>query len=398
MEVCNSVDFLNMNKGGDEMFDFSPYKRKIRGDNGEIFEMLMVQAGMGYNISSPPMAAAASRAGFIPVVSTIGARAAMETMGYELTDREASKIRSEEALRLAGNPSVMGGNFMTLTDSCNESIKGALDGGTNLIIAGAGIARNLRKLVTDPSIACIPIVSSLEVLELIFRAWKGALDGVVVEWKKAGGHLGFSREQIADPRFLLEDIIPPIIQFAKEHGNFPVIVAGGIWDRSDVIRCAKRGARGVQVGTRFLLTKYWTKTLSGYELRYCVPTHFRNAILSCKKEDIIIATEKGSPAPMPLRILRTSPGYLESLAGAPVVCRLCYMLHDKKCRALEKNSIAFCICEGLYQAQEEFPDPNRLGPIYTVGANAWRFADEGRDVIFMDELMAELTGFPCPQL
>ena len=83
-------------------------------------------------------------------------------------------------------------------------------------------------------------------------------DLIVIEGPEAGGHLGFSREQLdhrADLDFDQE--IRDIISCKKEYEEkfsreIPVVVAGGIFDRSDIDHVLSLGADGVQIASRFV--------------------------------------------------------------------------------------------------------------------------------------------------
>jgi nitronate monooxygenase len=355
------------------------------GDDRPVFTTID-QAGMGFAVSGPLLAAASARCGLLGVLSGVGLKVvARQLLGRELGDFEAAKLAAEETIRLAGGKGKYKGriavNCMALMGSCEETIRGAQAGGIDTFIVGAGILRSLFKLVAGKEATCIPIVSSLRLLESLCRIWKRPPDAVIFEGPLAGGHLGFTAEQISNPAFQLEAIVPSIIEFASRNGNFPVIVAGGVWDRADILRLVAMGAAGVQMGTRFLAT-----TESG------ASSHFKWAATHTTRDNIIIAVEKGSPAPMPFRVLASSPGLLQALAGAPVTCRLGEMLHNGTCKALTGTD-AFCICEGLYAAIQENPDPKH-GAIYTVGAKAYRFMEEGKGVVSVKELVEELTGYP----
>lgn len=56
-------------------------------------------------------------------------------------------------------------------------------------------------------------------------------DAIVVEGPKAGGHLGFKKEQLQDQNYALDVLIPEVVAIAasyKEQKHIPVIAAGGI--------------------------------------------------------------------------------------------------------------------------------------------------------------------------
>lgn len=55
-----------------------------------------------------------------------------------------------------------------------------------------------------------------------------------MEGPKAGGHLGFKKEQIEDEHYSLEHLIPEVVEVARSYAgrkNIPVIAAGGIATR-----------------------------------------------------------------------------------------------------------------------------------------------------------------------
>ena len=100
-------------------------------------------------------------------------------------------------------------NFMGVLSNVNDLILAAVAGGIKIIVFGAGLPTALPELVPDPSVNLVPIVSSARVAELILRVWDKrydrTADAFILEGPLAGGHLGFSREQLAQPReFSLE--------------------------------------------------------------------------------------------------------------------------------------------------------------------------------------------------
>lgn len=341
---------------------------------------------MGAGISLPKLCSAAASRGWIANISSVALDffASNET-GQNFDHFEAAKLKVEQATRLSGGKGMISLNVMLSMHTAIESIRGAIAGGVGAIFAGAGISRNLPKLVKDTNVLLVPIVSSVEVLDLICRCWQklGHLpDAVVLEGPLAGGHLGYETKNIENIDFSLENLLPSILDVSNKYGGFPVIVAGGIWDRADIIRWIKAGAAGIQMGTRFLATKE-----SG------ASEAFKQAIVAATPDDIIVATDPGSPAGMPFRIIRSSPGYQEALKRVPTdKCVLRYMIRKGSdgssfCPAFGDPKY-FCICNGLLAATGKHPDANQKG-IYTVGANAARV----QEIISTEDLINELTGF-----
>ncbi|HKK82144.1 MAG TPA: nitronate monooxygenase, partial [Prolixibacteraceae bacterium] len=109
----------------------------------------------------------------------------------------------------------------------------------------------------------VPIVSSGKAARLICAKWKAGFDylpdAFVVEGPKAGGHLGFKRDQIDNVDYSLEHILPDVVNevrvFEEKYGKeIPVIAAGGLYDGADIYDIMNKGAKGVQLGSRFVTT------------------------------------------------------------------------------------------------------------------------------------------------
>jgi len=349
---------------------------------------ILVQGGMGAGISLAPLAGAVAQRGGVGTVSFVALdRFVGRRVGRKVGHGEAAKLEIEEARRRSGNRGAIAINCMVLVEKTYiPSVEGALEGGVDIIIAGAGLPMTLPEVVGHAPVALVPIVSSGRALELICRRWGryGRVpDAVVLEGPLAGGHLGFKAEDIEKPEFRLEAIFGPVKQVAEKNGNFPVIVAGGIYTHDDIVRWVNAGADGVQIGTRFAATHE-----SG------ASQEFKNAIVAARAEDIEIA-KPGSPAGMPFRIIRTSPAYRQALTrGRQLLCDKQYLLHKNSegrlsCPALEGYD-SFCICNGLLSAAD-CNDTADL-PIFTVGVNAAR-VDR---ILSVDELIDELAGTSTP--
>lgn len=351
-------------------------------------EVIIVQGGMGAGISLAPLAGAVAQRGGVGTVSfALLDRFVGRRLGRKVDPREAAKLEIEEARRLAGGNGAIAINVMVLVEKTYApSVRGAIAGGVDIIIAGAGLPMTLPEIVEDAPVALVPIVSSGRALKLICQRWWKKYgrkpDAAVLEGPKAGGHLGFGEEDLQKPEFQLEAIFGPVKQAAEENGNFPVIVAGGIYNHDDIVRWVNAGADGVQIGTRFAATHESSASQA-----------FKDAIVAARAEDIVIA-HPGSPAGMPFRVIKTSPGYQQALDHSrPILCDQQYLLHKGNegrmtCGALEGYE-SFCICNTLLAAAG---CPASALPVFTVGTNAAR-VDR---ILSVDQLMDELTGALTP--
>ena len=251
-----------------------------------------------------------------------------QRIGRNVSHREAAQLEIEEARRLSEGKGAIAINCMALVERTYvPSVQGAIDGGVDIVIVGAGLPMTLPEIVGNAQVALVPIVSSGRALELICRRWSRygrTPDAVVLEGPLAGGHLGFKAEEVPRPEFQLEAIFGPVKEVAQKNGDFPVVVAGGIYTREDIVRWVRAGADGVQIGTRFAATHE-----SG------ASQEFKNAIVAARVEDIELA-RPGSPAGMPFRVIRTSPAYQEAyVGGRPLLCDKQYLLHKGKDGRLE---------------------------------------------------------------
>jgi nitronate monooxygenase len=137
-------------------------------------------------------------------------------------------------------------------------------------------------------------------ISLLLKKWqrRGRLpDAIVIEHPRyAGGHLGAPKpEDIHDPRFDFETVIPGVLDALEEMGidpeRIPLIPAGGINSFEKVRALIDLGAAAVQLGTPFAVT----------EEGDAHPT-FKRVLAEAKPEDIVTFM---SVAGLPARAVRT---------------------------------------------------------------------------------------------
>jgi nitronate monooxygenase len=351
---------------------------------GKKIKFPIVQGGMGVGVSLFPLAKAVAGEGGLGIISS----ACIDRL---VSKRTGKKVNTYEAVYQEISLSKVQNGFaginimMALARDYNESVKGALDAGADVIISGAGLPLTLPAIQPPKDTALIPIVSSARALDIICKKWEKLgyrPDAVVLEGPLAGGHLGFRIEQVDLESNKLENLLPPVKEMAIKCGNFPVIVAGGIYTYDDIIKFMSMGADGVQMGTRFLATEESSASEA-----------YKRAVVQAKEEDIIVAHRPGSPCGLPFRVIKQSPMYASSLKKARVPkCDKGYVLMKDSegkfsvCPAKSNNEDYFCICNGLLSSGGYNTDKEE--PLYTVGSNAAR-VDK---ILSVKELMNELTG------
>ena len=268
--------------------------------DGLIAKYPIVQGGMGVGISLDRLAGNVALAGGVGVIST--AQIGFREPGYDEkpleTNLAAIKKYIDRAREIAKG-GVIGVNIMVATRYYEEYVKAAVKAGVDLIVSGAGLPTKLPELVKNTKTKIAPIVSSVKSAKVICKLWdrhySKAPDMVVIEGPKAGGHLGFSKdevENITDEEYDQE--IVAIKQVVDEYADkyskqIPVIFGGGVYDKSDVEHYMGLGIDGVQMGTRFVTT---------YECD--ASDEYKQAYINAKKEDIRIVK---SPVGMPGRAI-----------------------------------------------------------------------------------------------
>ena len=258
----------------------------------------IVQGGMGLRVSLSSLASAVANEGGIGTISSIGlGDIEASKYEYERISREAliNEIRKARSM----TDSLLAVNFMGVLSNVDDLIKTAVKEGIKIIVFGAGLPTKLPILVEDNSVNLVPIISSARVANLILRSWDKrygrTADGLILEGPLAGGHLGFSEEQLEhSEEYSIEKLLPEVLEVIKTYEDkygrkIPVIAAGGIYDGKDIAKMLSLGASGVQMGTRFVCTK-----------ECAVSQEFKQAYLDAKKEDVVIIK---SPVGMPARAI-----------------------------------------------------------------------------------------------
>jgi nitronate monooxygenase len=350
---------------------------------GKKISVPIIQGGMGVGVSLHPLAKAVAQEGGIGIVSS----ACLDRLVTKRTGKKKnaySAAYEEVSLSKVKNGFIGINIMMALVRDYSDSVKGALDAGADVIISGAGLPLNLPAIQPPKDTALIPIVSSARALDIICKKWEKLgyrPDAVVLEGPLAGGHLGFRIDQVDLEANRLENLLPPVKDVAMKCGNFPVIVAGGIYSHDDIVTFMDMGADGVQMGTRFLVTT-----------ESSAPDTYKQEVLRATEIDIVVAHRPGSPCGLPFRVIKQSPMYVSALKQlrTPRCDKGYVLLKDAEgnftvCPAKESNENHFCICNGLLSSSGYNPDKEEA--LYTVGTNAARV----NQIVSVQTLMHELT-------
>ena len=205
----------------------------------------IIQGGMGVGISLSSLAGAVAKEGGIGLISTAQIGFREPDFAKHPLEANLRAIKKEwEKARAIAPEGVIGFNIMSVTRNYARYVKTAAEVGADLIVSGAGLPVDLPELVEGTKTKIAPIVSSVKSAGVICKLWDRkyhrAPDLVVVEGPMAGGHLGFSREELEKPydQAAFDEEIRGIINLVKEYGekydrSIPVVIAGGVYTSED---------------------------------------------------------------------------------------------------------------------------------------------------------------------
>ncbi len=260
----------------------------------------IVQGGMGVGISLSGLASAVANEGGIGVIASAGIGMTEPDFYTDYAEANLRALRREIRKARAATHGILGLNIMVAVSNYADIARTAIEEKIDVIFSGAGLPLNLPQYRDqDTRTKLVPIVSSGRAAALLCKRWTTRFDyppdALVVEGPRAGGHLGFTLEQIADPAFALERLVPEVIEavrpFADAAGKaIPIIAAGGVYTGADIRRFLDLGAGGVQMATRFVTTHECDASEA-----------FKQTYLDAKEEDIVIIK---SPVGMPGRAIR----------------------------------------------------------------------------------------------
>ena len=376
-----------------------------------VVKIPIIQGGMGVGISRSRLAGAVAKEGAIGIIST--AQIGYDEDGFENNQEEcnlrAIKKHIKKAKEIADGNGLVGVNIMTALKHFKNHVKASVMAGADVIICGAGLPIELPGIVREavneakeednydiskddinsidnktckqqpvnkniykhmPYIA--PIVSSERALNIILKQWSKKYDTtadfIVVEGPLAGGHLGYSKEQLKDITSIdydneLKNIISAKKVYEEKYKkHIPVIAAGGIFDKKDIMHMTELGADGVQIASRFVAT---------YECD--ADDNYKKAYINAKKEDITIIQ---SPVGMPGRAINNN--FVKRIQMQNEKITKCYNCLEK----CNPAKVPYCITKALTKAVQG----NVEDGLIFCGANVDRITD----IISVHDLIRQL--------
>lgn len=298
----------------------------------------LIQGGMGIGVSLGRLAGAVAKEGGVGIISTA-------QIGFREPDFNEAPLKANlrgikkelDKARDKANGGVVGFNIMVASRNYESYVQEAVRQGADVIISGAGLPVDLPKYTLGSDTAIAPIVSTAKSAGVILKYWHKKYhcipDLVVIEGPKAGGHLGFTREQLGEyteENYKLE--VAKILEIVKEYEamysrKIPVALAGGIDTRERVQEAFSMGLDGVQTATRFVTTQECDADI-----------RFKEAYIKAEEYDIRIVK---SPVGMPGRAI--SNAFLDKVDRGEKIPHKCHQCLQH-CKPAE---IPYCITDAL---------------------------------------------------
>jgi nitronate monooxygenase len=289
------------------------------------------------------------------VIASVGLGDYEHAPGADFVELNRLALRDEIRKARRQSTGVIGINAMVAASNYESLVRVCAEERVDMIISGAGLPMHLPAYTAGTDIMLIPVVSSVRTLNLICRKWMKDFgrspDAVVVEGPEAGGHLGYSLEQLDEGRPALDETLAEVVAFANQQpAPFPVIAAGGVFTGQDMARCLRAGAAGVQMASRFVCTEECDADI-----------RFKQAYLDASGPADLTLIK--SPVGLPGRVIRNE--FVEKVnAGHRIPFRCKY-----QCLRTCNPAVApYCIADVLAKASAGNLDES----FAFAGSNAWR--------------------------
>ncbi|MDR3245385.1 MAG: nitronate monooxygenase family protein [Prevotellaceae bacterium] len=299
----------------------------------------IIQGGMGVGISLSGLASAVANEGGIGVISCAGLGLLYRGSSGDYLKNCIWGLKEEIRKAREKTNGVVGVNIMVALSNFADMVRTSIAEKIDIIFSGAGLPLDLPSYLNDDSkTLLVPIVSSARAARIICDKWQNNYnylpDAIVVEGPKAGGHLGFKKEQIFDENYALENLIPEVVEIVvryKEQKIIPVIAAGGISTGADISRFMKLGASAVQMGSIFVTTTECDASPA-----------FKEVYINSVEQDMLIIE---SPVGMPGRAIDGE--FIRNIESGSEKPRNCPFHCIKTC---DYTKSPYCILKALYNA------------------------------------------------
>ncbi len=183
-------------------------------------------------VSDPTLTAAISEAGAFGIYAS----------GMHIGDIGAVREGIQECKRLTSKP--FGVNIAMVAPIVDELMDYICKENIAAVTTGAGSPERFLPMLREAGVRVIPVVAAPR---QAVKMAKAGVTAVVAEGMESGGNAGHMTTM---------PLIPAVLDALQANGlELPVIAAGGIVDGRGMAAAYALGACGIQMGTRFMLSK-----------------------------------------------------------------------------------------------------------------------------------------------
>ncbi len=218
----------------------------------------IIQAGMVW-CSGWELASAVSNAGGLGLI------------GSGSMSPEVLRLHIQKCKKATDKP--FGVNVPLLYSHVEETMDVLIEEKIKIVFTSAGNPAQWTSKLKEKGMVVVHVVASLKFAE---KAVAAGCDAIVAEGFEAGGHNG--KEETTT--FCL-------IPLLKKHIHLPIIAAGGIATGRGMLAAMALGADGVQIGTRFVMSR-----------ESSAHTLFKEKLMETKEGDTILTLKQLNPVRM----------------------------------------------------------------------------------------------------
>ncbi len=222
-------------------------------------EYPIIQGGMAW-VATAELASAVSETGGLGILG----------LGNMTPDLIRNEIRKTKEM----TTKPFGVNIYFLSPYVEDAIQIAIEERIPVITTGAGNPGKYVPSLKEAGIKVIPVIAAVALARRLERI---GVDAVIAEGMEKGGHIG---------QVTTMALVPQVVDAVE----IPVIAAGGIADGRGLVAALALGAKGVQMGTRFVCA---TETK--------IHENYKKKVLKANERDTVIT---GESIGLPLRALK----------------------------------------------------------------------------------------------
>lgn len=271
----------------------------------------IIQAGMVW-VSGAKLAAAVSDAGGLGLI------------GAGSMDPDLFHTHIRKARRLTDKP--VGVNIPIFSRYAADQVETALKADVRIFFMSAGSPRAYTERLKREGRVVVHVTSTPT---LAAKCEAAGVDAVVVEGFEAGGHNG--RDELTS--FTL-------IPMARDKVDIPIIAAGGIADGRGIAAALMLGADGVQIGTRFAVTRE-SSAADAYKNRIVESGDTETALMLKSVVPVRLVRNKLTEQIAQLESRCASPEELQTIVGKGAARRAIFEGH------VETGEVEAGQCSGL---------------------------------------------------